>query len=176
MVSLRRALQVMVDEKVAVEQAGELRRLRRQIGHTIRIQASPHPIKRYSCLMHAFDFSEKQEYIEFALRDVFAGAEFAHWMMNRGHLKPLSNQEAKRGDVIFYLSGDEFKHAGLLIKKNRVLSKWGTFHLCTHAIFEVPSSYGRKIRYFKHLPYQDAFGHFTDYAREKGLNPDAWAA
>jgi hypothetical protein len=163
--SLRTELQILVNTHDADSQVRELEKLRERFGHSIRVLESPHPLRRYSCLMHALDFTEKREYIAYALRDIYAGTEFAHWLLKGNRLTLLPKYKVRRGDLVMYFRAGEFQHAGILGRAGRVISKWGTFLLCDHGLLEVPSSYGRAIRYFKRPTYEKAFDEFVAYAR-----------
>ena len=149
-----------------------LRRISQQCPNTIRLLESQHPIGRYTCLVHALDFTEKPEYLAIAkypFRCAFAGPEFAHWLIGGGHLKELSAGSANRGDLILYLDNGQFKHAAIFLSDGRANSKWGVGHLFEHGILEVPSSYASEVRFFGRLPYDVAHGCFVDFARESGL-------
>lgn len=78
--------------------------------------------------------------------------------------------DAREGDLVFYFGDDEqFKHAGLSRTNGRLMSKWGIGHLYEHGVFEVPESYGTKVRFFRKLSYDLAFGHFMRFAQENAL-------
>lgn len=143
-----------------------------ECSHTIYVVMSPHPISRYTCLMHVFDFVEKPEYIAIAdwgLGNVFASADFAHWLIDNDELTPLHTDNAQPGDLVMYFRDGAFKHAGLLQGNGRVLSKWGQGHLYEHDILEIPHSYGDEVRYYESLDYDEAFDAFTRFAQEKGI-------
>jgi hypothetical protein len=101
---------------------------------------------------------------------VFAGAAFVHLLLDEGLLNELVPSDAREGDLVFYFNDEgRFKHAGLNLENNRVLSKWGSGHLFEHGLFEVPESYGTKVRFFKRLPYGEAYDHFRRFARKRGM-------
>lgn len=147
--------------------------LSRECPNSVRIVDSPHPIRRYTCLMHALDFTEKPEYVAIASRGfavVYAGPRFAHWLLDRSLLEELPGAEAREGDLVFYFNGEgRFKHAGVRTGSGRVVSKWGTGHLYEHDTFEVPESYGETVRYFRKPSYEDALEHFVSFAKENGM-------
>ena len=58
---------------------------------------------------------------------------------------------------------------GLWTGSRRVISKWGTGLLYNHKLFEVPASYGGDVRYFKHVPHDDAWQLFATFAEENGI-------
>jgi hypothetical protein len=136
--------------------------------NTIRILQSLHPIHRFTCLMHALDFTERPEYVQVAELNVYAGAEFARWLLD-GRLNPASQSELRDGDLVFYLPGGKFKHVGLSAVSGRVTSKWGVGHHYEHGLFEVPISYGDNVAYFRQLPYDEAYHLFTQFAEQNGI-------
>jgi hypothetical protein len=147
--------------------------LTRERPNTVALLDSAHPIRRYTCLMHVFDFAEKPEYAAIAthgLGRIYAAGAFAHWLLDRGLLVEVTHTDVREGDLVFYFSDDgRFKHAGLCQTKGRVMSKWGIGHLYEHGVFEVPDSYGDKVRLFRNLSYEEAFGHFMRFAEDNGM-------
>lgn len=140
--------------------------------NSIRVLPSPYPVNRYTCLMHVLEFSEKPNYIAIATYpgiNVFAGAEFAHWLLDKGYLTEVSEPVASAGDLVMYFNGCAFKHVGILQGNARVVSKWGEGHLYEHALWEVPESYGDSVRFFRPLSYEDAYEYFTHFAEERGI-------
>ncbi len=169
---LRRKLRDMIAVSDAYRHPSLLRRLSRIYRNSIRLLPSSHPIYRYTCLMHVFRFAEHPDYIAIAHHGqgrVFAGADFAHWLVARGLLMPLRPEEARGGDLVFYFSDGRFKHAGMLIEGGRVVSKWGTGQLYEHDLYEIPDHYGDELRYFASLSCESAIEHFRWFAAEQGI-------
>ncbi len=122
--------------------------------------------------MHVFSFAEHADYISIARHgqgEVFAGVDFAHWLIERGLLQPLRADEARAGDLVFYFDDGRFRHAGMLTAGGRVVSKWGTGQLYEHGLYEVPDNYGDDLRYFGSLSCATAFEYFTWFAVERGV-------
>lgn len=146
-----------------------LAEITRECPNSIHIIESPHPIDQYTCLMHVLNFTEKPEYIDIAnagLGRIFAGLDFADWLVERGHLVEVSQGEAQKDDLVFYFDEGRFKHAGLWELNGCVLSKWGVGHLYNHELFEVPLSFGPDVSFYRQLLYEDAFSLFTQFAEE----------
>jgi hypothetical protein len=171
--TLRRRLQEMTEVEDGSQHPALLDTLTRDCPNTVVLLASPHPPRRYTCAMHVFDFTEKPEYVAIAERGfnrVFAGAAFVHLLLDEGLLNELVPSDAREGDLVLYFNEEgRFKHAGLNLGNNRVLSKWGSGHLFEHGLLEVPESYGTKVRFFKRLAYSEAYDHFRRFARESGM-------
>jgi hypothetical protein len=168
---LREKLQALTEVQNVARHPALLTEVTRVWPNSIRVVGSPHPIGRYTCLMHVFDFAEKPEYIAIAgggSRRVFAGANFAQWLIERGLLIAVSRAAAQEGETLFYFREGKFKHAGLWRRNRRVLSKWGVGHLYDHGLFEVPMSYGTDISFYKRQSYKDVFELFRQFAEEEG--------
>ena len=173
MCELRRKLETMTQVRDVLRHPALLAALTRESPNTIRLVDSPHPLDRYTCLMHALDFTEKPEYTAVAERGfsvVFAGGAFAQWLLDKGLIAEASCEEAHEGNLVFY-SDDEgrFKHAGLIIGGRRVRSKWGMGHLVEHELLEVPESYGTRVQFFKKPSYDEAYKSFRRFAEEFGM-------
>jgi hypothetical protein len=170
---LRKNLEAMTQVDDVSRHPALLSALTRECPNTITLLNSVHPIKRYTCLMHVFDFAEKPDYAAIAtsgLGRIFAAGEFAHWLLDNGHLIELTQGEVRKDDIAFYFSdAGRFKHAGLMLANGRVVSKWGIGHRYEHALFEVPESYGSKVRFFRGLSYEEAFERFVQFAEVKGM-------
>lgn len=173
MTKLRRKLQAMTEIDDVSRHPALLDAISAEHPNTIKLVDSPHPIRRYTCLVHAFNFTEQSEYVliaESGFNVVFAGRQFAQWMIDHGHLVEVGTKEAPAGDLVFYFDAQgQFKHAGIISSGNRVVSKWGTGHLYEHEILDVPESYGTLVRFFKSLPFQEAIKRFIEFARENGM-------
>jgi hypothetical protein len=170
---LRKRLQGITEVEDASQQAILLDTLTRECPNEIELLESPYPIERYTCLMHVFEFTDSPEYAAIASRGfnvVYASPTFAHWLLDHSFLDEIPPEEVEKGDLVFYFSEDgRIKHAGLVVGDNRVESKWGLGHLFQHGLFEVPESYGTRVRFFKKIDYDTASGHFRRFAKDKGM-------
>ena len=140
--------------------------------HSITALASAHDLATYTCLVHALGFTWEPGYVAVAHfhEHVFAGAEFAHWLLDHGKLQEVPQADAANGDLVFYFDANGgFKHVGIVRGGGRIESKWGTQGLDEHPVFEVPASYGDNARFFQALSYQEAIELFYDFAQEKGV-------
>lgn len=170
---LRKRLQEMTQVDDVSQHPALLHALARECPNTITLLDSVHPIRRYTCLMHVFDFTEKAEYAAIAthrLGRIYAAGAFAHWLLDRGLLVEVTSSDVRNGDLVFYFGDDgRFKHAGLSLANGRVVSKWGIGYLYQHGLFEVPDSYGDKVRFFRKLAYDEAFGYFLHFGEYSGI-------
>jgi hypothetical protein len=91
-------------------------------------------------------------------------------LLDKGLLAEVTVADARDGDLVFYFGDDgRFKHAGVCRDNGQVVSKWGIGHLHRHRLFEVPESYGTKVRFFTKLLYEEAFEHFMEFAEDEGM-------
>jgi hypothetical protein len=105
---LRRKLEQMTADTRVDQHEAMLADISRTCPNTIRVLRSPYPHHRYTCIMHAFDFTERPEYVAVAKLDVWAGADFAHWLVD-GRLSPVASAKARARDLVFYLPEGRFK-------------------------------------------------------------------
>lgn len=170
---LRKKLQEISEVEDVSRHSALLAALTRECPNTIAVLDSPRTIRRYTWLMHVFDFAERDEYAAIANRDggrIFAASAFAHWLLDSGLLEEVNQADIQPGHIILYFSVDgRFKHASLIAGDGRVFSKWGIGHLYEHGLLEVPDSYGNQVRFFKALPYHVAFEYFRRFAEENGI-------
>lgn len=170
---LRERLEEMTHEDDVSLHATLLEALTRECPNTIVLQDSAHPIQRYTCLMHVFDFTEKAEYAAIAshgLGRIYAAGAFAHWLLDNALLIEICSTDVREDDVVFYFGDDgRFKHAGLSLANGRIVSKWGIGHLYEHGLLEVPESYGTELRFFRKLSHEEAFGHFLRFAENSRM-------
>ncbi len=145
----------------------------RNCPNTIVLLESTYPLRRYTCAMHVFDFIEKPEYAAIAergLNRVFAGGAFVHWLLDERLLEEIAPRDAREGVIVVYFNeAGLFKHAGITVREDRVVSKWGTGHLFEHGLFEVPESYGTKVRFFRKLRQATAYEYFMLFAKDNGM-------
>ena len=68
------------------------------------------------------------------------------------------------GGLVVYFSDDKPKHIGV-ISNGRVVSKWGKNPAYNHALLEVPTAYGDKIRYYQKPPDRLITTSFIEFVR-----------
>jgi hypothetical protein len=144
-----------------------------EFGRDIAPLPSMHDLARYTCLVHALEFTENPGYVSVAVLqrpDVYAGKKFAEWLLAQPALVEIDATHAPVGALVMYLDdGGGFVHVGLVEGGARVQSKWGNLGLYEHDVFDVPSDYGSTVRYFARLPFEVAIRLFYRYAEENGI-------
>lgn len=130
-----------------------------------------------TCTTYTFGLTDNPTYRAIAMNfggEVFAGRGFVEWLI-RTHLREI--EEPIRDCAVRYFSGQQWQHIGSSAAPGRVISKWGTFPVYDHALFELPARYGDTVRYFDKPSNADALRLFLEYARIRGLSSTdiAWA-
>jgi hypothetical protein len=144
------------------EHAAKLETIRRGYPHTIVLKQEPADL---TCVPYAFGLTNNLMYRKIAAgfnREVFAGQKFIEWVLN-DRLREVSRRTL--GALALYFSAKIWRHIGFISAMDRVTSKWGTFPVYDHHLWEVPISYGDKLRFFKRPAPEDAVALFLDYCR-----------
>lgn len=167
---LRNKLQQIVDENkgdIVGKQIVLIDELRQVIPHTIKLvceaKIDEEESWRYNCFTFAFRLLDSPEFIDIVQRFplLFADSSYAFYLIER-YLTAIDHNKAQDNDYIFYFLNEDLKHAGK-IKNNRVISKWGMYHLWEHGFWEVPTEYGDKIEIFQQIPIQACVAVFKEW-------------
>lgn len=169
---LRHELQRITDEYTGLVvqlQVPSIEGLRERWRHNIRlVQAAvvgdPHT---YNFNCHAFTFSlyEANEFWELRLANpqLIATGQFVLERLVPA-MRPLRRNESKLGDIALYFDGARITHSG--VRSGRAIeSKWGTAHRWRHGVFEVPWSYGTRVRYFRRPAAEDVLATYLAFAK-----------
>lgn len=144
-----------------------LANLKQKYEHSISIVASTIPLREFNCFEYALGLSDIEIYRDMKKKLTYAGfggvfcnSYFIRWLMDKKLI-------AGHGDLILYESihGDLY-HAGILIDKIRVTSKWGTGCIYNHEQLEVPVQYGTMPLNYNKPDAKDALRYFRQYLSE----------
>jgi hypothetical protein len=91
------------------------------------------------------------------------------WLIAR-HLVELD--EPRPSCLVCYFSDNLFTHAGVMLRENRVRSKWGQMPRYEHELTEVPAAYGNFVRFFQRPLPEQAKVFFRAFAKDLGLTED----
>jgi hypothetical protein len=172
---LRRQLQTIVDGNTGLHVGNQIKLiadLSRIYAHNIKLEAeakiNDDKSWRYNCFTYAFHLLESPEFLDITERYsfLFANSSFVSYLIAH-HLFQTEQNLMKDNDYIIYFQNDEPTHAGR-IRNDKVLSKWGHYHLWEHFIWEVPIEYGTSVRFFKQFPLEEcvlAFKAWVDTSR-----------
>jgi len=150
--------------------------IRSQFGHTIYPVPPGDPRapaqQEYTCFGYAFGLADSPEYTRLASRPLapFANSRFVSFHLWSGRLREVDLDDAHSSDVLVYYRTSEPSHAGVLLPKPRITSKWGIGLLYEHGLFEVPSIYGNKVRAFTGNSTQAALQSFCEFTEAEGFD------
>lgn len=157
-------------------QISEIERLLENYQHSISLvrQVMPENVEtwKYCCFEHAFDLINpyREDIRNWNGKCISVDSAFTGYLI-QNHL--LKQDGPKSGCIVVYYSGtDKIKHAGKVIEEDFVESKWGwQGHLWKHRIYEIPESYGSKIRFFSNITAGESSGVFTTYVSLQQKRP-----
>ena len=102
--ALREALEEMTHDEDVSKHPALLATLTREHPNSVALLDSAHPIRRYTCLMQVFDFTEKDDYAAIATRGlgrIYASANFAHSLLQNNVLIEVTQSDAREGGICF---------------------------------------------------------------------------
>jgi hypothetical protein len=125
--------------------------------------------------MYALSLTDDPTYRAVAgFYDVYAGKDFMTWVIEGGFIQEMDTDQA--GNLVCYFSGREWRHIGVLVNSERVLSKWGTYPLYEHGLAEVSEDYGDRVRFYRRPSSSQALARFIDFVHYRGFSDDDIAA
>lgn len=165
---LRSELQ-RITETSGFNQEGDITTLGMTHPHSISLVAAsteyPHG---YNCFMYALGLAVLPDRLAALAReheDAFPSARFVARLVEKG-LQEIPAAEADDGDLALYFDQAENpSHSGVL-QDGFVMSKWGAGHIWKHLLFEIPSSYGVRVRFYRRISREDALRLFEQFADE----------
>lgn len=129
--------------------------------HTIRFILLP---VEGTCITRALDLTDEPAYwkAEIAAEGRLARAKFMAWLLDDRLDEVI---EPVPGGLVMYFSGESWKHIGVVTGDGRITSMWGTLPVYDHGIWEVPSRYGNRLRFFNKLQSGAGLRLILEYAR-----------
>ncbi len=119
----------------------------------------------YNCFIYAFDLRNKTAETKYITQDIFPNPKFTRHLVDN-FLTEISLNNAENDNYIVYFENSHPKHAGK-VNNYKIVSKWGTAHRWSHALFEVPSDYGDEIKFFKKMSENDIYEIFKKWAESE---------
>ena len=164
------------------EQLVKIEALRVRHRHSINlVQAAVIADQRtwnFNCHAYALGLHETQDFwrIREELPDVWPTGTFVSRRL-LPNLQPVSDPDQCPGDLIVYFSGQSVNHSGI-VGNRLVRSKWGSAHTWEHGVFEVPTSFGSEVRYFRRPEQSTVVAAYNEFAMQPniGLQPTAMGA
>lgn len=164
----------VLSDKDLADQILRISDLASRYPHSIELVAAAVPTEpstiKFTCFQYAFELTDPPPvivYIATVWPDVYPSPKFVHYLIEQ-HLTEAGTGELSDGDVVVYFASGAAKHAGR-VRGGRVVSKWGTGHLWSHGLYEVPAKYGSEVRFFRPLTRRQSQEAFLEFAeRETG--------
>ena len=154
------------------EQIPAIAALTSRFDHDISLEAEALPGDRrswrYTCFQHAFELVDPPRLIIKIANcgeGVHINGEFVDFLTSNV-LSAEAPEQVADGDVVVYSSNGSPKHAGKC-RAERVVSKWGDFHLWRHRVLEVPMRYGSTVRFYRSISRQVSVEAFIEHATSK---------
>jgi hypothetical protein len=127
--------------------------LRDRFGHRIAILLEGRErMARFNCFAYALGLWDHADYIRLvdAKNDstVINSCTISE-MLSEGALVEIDSNYAKANDMVVYFDDGRVTHAAVVGDKGAVRSKWGANEVHEHAVWDVPTSYGDVVRYFR---------------------------
>lgn len=138
--------------------ARRLERLRHEHSHGITIiEMSISKLSTFNCYAYALGIWENSEYLRRkseSARDIpVVISELVQSMLERGDFEPTNAESIQLDDMLLYFDGDDVKHGARHLHRSNVgsivRSKWGPNELFEHEMWEIPASYGDRVKFFK---------------------------
>jgi hypothetical protein len=169
-VELRRHLQTIVDENRESRVGNQfslIAGLSKILPHTIKLEKEAKLDNdenwRYNCYTYAFRLLDSPEFVDITERYPFllANSSYVLYLIER-NLTEIEQNEVRDGDYIIYFLNGVPQHAGK-IRNYKVVSKWGTYHLWEHDIWEVPIEYGDKMSFYRQISLEECVSAFKTW-------------
>jgi hypothetical protein len=161
-ISLVQENPVRSDEAVKIEFASvfvdRLESLRRVYGHSIKMigTCGSNPLA-FNCYAYALGVWDNAAYLRLANANkretAIVDSSFIREMLECGDMEEIDANSIRPGDLLLYFDGSAVKHGGKFVRHSSigmiVRSKWGPGELFEHGEWEVPATYGDRLRFFK---------------------------
>jgi len=149
-----------------------IRDLGAQYSHSITPAAEAVPSDpstfRYTCFQHAFELIDPPlAVVDIATLypAVYPSAEFVEYLIAQ-HLTEVRVEDTHDADLVVYWADAGIRHAGK-VRERLIFSKWGTAHMWSHGLFQVPASYGNTVRFFLPISRDESVEAFLAFAESK---------
>lgn len=109
-------------------------------------------LRTYNCFAYALNIASLPRYQKLVKeydKSALADSSFVSHVLSRNWLEEITEQDALPGSIILYYKDGVLKHGGKISNIRMVHSKWGPNELFEHGFWEVPASYGDKIKFYR---------------------------
>jgi hypothetical protein len=168
-------LQDALEKKIAsnhdiFSHATMLDEISKQYSHSVVMQPAPcEPIDSANCVMYALNILFDYSYA-LVTGEYHANNNFVSSLIEQNRIENVGNNP-DLGSLAIYFRESKPVHIGLVYRLGRIRSKWGSAHLYEHPPLEVPSSYGKDVKYFCAIDAEFAFELLQQFSRAVKGNP-----
>lgn len=169
-IRLRVKLEHIAQQEPVEKHAELIAKLHNEYRHSIVLETATAPknvqTPEYTCFNYAFELVDVNIVnVSYALELLNDGLFVSSLIAQR--LEEIDPRESTDGDVVVYSDAREIMHAGKVFS-GFVVSKWGHGGLLwKHRLFEIPSSYGDNVRFFRQLDRSVSEQVFLKYAKTR---------
>lgn len=112
---------------------------------------------KFNCFVYAFGLDADPDFIYFGNTEPKNrfGSDHINHFIKYDVLKKVSS--AEKGDYVIYKKDNIFTHAGIVLDKNTIISKFGTedFAIRRHKIADIFNEYGSDVSYYRRVPAEE---------------------
>lgn len=139
-----------ISSSLPTQQPNTIRQLNSLCSHSISLESNQYFINaKEDCFRYIFK-NIIPKHIWAAIeqkhqKNDFNSENFISSLISRG-LLVLHAEQREDDKIVVYFEGDKVKHFGR-IDNDKIISKWGNYHVWRHKRWEIPLSYGNSIKY-----------------------------
>jgi hypothetical protein len=127
--------------------------VQQQHGHAVRMVAADRNwLETFNCYASALGIVEYPRYqalVRVHKKSALTNSAFVSELLLHDELREIGVSAAKAGTIVLYFADDIVTHGGVIISGNgRIRSKWGPSELYEHDLWEIPGSYGDRVKFF----------------------------
>jgi hypothetical protein len=165
---LRRELHAAQKILVPATYLEKLDELKRTFGHRIvPLEEGRNQLRRFNCYAYAlgvWDHPAYQAMVDAHAEDTLTvlNSGVVSGLIAGGYLKEIAGKDAKPGDIVGYFYDGQLVHFARVEVEGFVCSKWGANEVHKHQLWEVPASYGDRVRYFQKPDIETVLAHLTE--------------
>lgn len=167
---LRRELQLITggDSGNIAQHPQLIAELRKSIPHSIRPAPAditpPIPLGQYNCFEFAFGIAGDPNVVQISefFPSTCCNTDFATYLVKKSILTTIAVPSPR--DLVLYRDTRCFTHAAV-VRVDSTISKWGIGHLLIHSLWEIPTSYGEDMAYYRFTDPPNLSQKFVEFAR-----------
>ena len=151
---------LVIEKETVSAHCDKVAALKQEFSHSIRCLDRP---QNGTCVTYALGLLNGFFRLCRELQDsgVKPGRAFIEWLLEEGKLRELGSPQV--GALMLYFDGETWRHAGVVVGPERVVSKWGEYAVFEHGFAEVPANYGNELKFYEMPEPNEAGGLFFEF-------------